>query len=89
MVAVKMKTSVSLSQDVLEELDQIAGEPGQRSALIEQAMREFLSRRKRKERDERDRELYAKHADELNREALVFLDFQVDLFEGAESDEEG
>lgn len=89
MGAIKLKTSVSLSQDVLEEVDRVAGEPGQRSAIIEEAVVQYLRQRRRRERDERDIAIINASAEELNREAAEFLELQVDLFEGADDDEEG
>jgi|GEM_PF-4267323 len=42
----KVKTSVSLSPDVLEELDEVTGAAG-RSAFIERLVREYLRARRR------------------------------------------
>lgn len=88
MGAIKLKTSVSLSREVLEEVDRVAGEPGQRSAIIEEAVVQYLKQRRRRERDERDIAIINEHAEEFNREALDFLELQADIFENAEVDDE-
>lgn len=82
MGATKVKTSVSLSREVLEALDQVANDRGQRSALVERAVVEFLARRGRKARDARDVEIINANAEEMNREAEAWLELQSDMFEG-------
>lgn len=74
MAITKVKTSVSLSAEVVEALDRVANDRGERSALIERAVVEFLERRQRHERDERDRRLLDEHAEALNAEQAEFLD---------------
>jgi metal-responsive CopG/Arc/MetJ family transcriptional regulator len=59
----KVKTSISLSADVLQAVDQLATQSS-RSEVIEQAIREFLLRGERALRGARDIEIYNKYADE-------------------------
>ena len=75
----KVKTSVTLSEDLVAQLDQLAGEIGSRSAVLEQALREFLMNRKRRKRDARDLRILNTFSDELNREAQDVLDYQVEV----------
>ena len=75
----KVKTSVTLSEDVLEEVDSAVEESGNRSAFIEEAVREHLDRLRQKARDEKDLYILNEQADELNEEALDVLSYQVDL----------
>ena len=75
----KVKTSVTLSEDVLEEVDSAVEESGNRSAFIEEAVREHLDRLRKKARDEKDLYILNEQADELNEEALDVLSYQVDL----------
>ena len=73
----KVKTSVTLAADALEDLDGLASQLGtSRSALVERALREFVTRWRRLERDRRDRELLDSAADELNRETEDALGYQ-------------
>jgi Arc/MetJ-type ribon-helix-helix transcriptional regulator len=51
----KVKTSVSLSQELLEAIDRRCGSPGSRSAFIERAAWEVLRAEERL--DEREREI--------------------------------
>ena len=72
----KVKTSISLSADLLEVLDPVAdGEP--RSTFIEAVLREYLRRREREEGDARDLELINAAADRLNAEAAEVMKHQV------------
>ena len=75
----KVKTSVTLSQDLLAQLDRFLARGGSRSAVLEQALREYLANRSRQKRDARDRKILDSHADELNKEALDVLDYQVEM----------
>jgi len=75
----KVKTSVTLSEDVLEEVDSLIVEAGNRSAFIEEAVREHLNRLRQRARDENDLHILNEQADELNEEALDVLSYQVEL----------
>jgi metal-responsive CopG/Arc/MetJ family transcriptional regulator len=75
----KVKTSITLSEDLVAQLDKVAGEIGSRSAVLEQALREFLMNRKRRKRDARDLRILNTLSDELNREAQDVLEYQVEL----------
>ena len=74
----KVKTSVAISEEVLAAIDEIAGRPGRRSRVIEEALVEFVERRRREARDARDREIIDRNADELNREVEDVLAYQVE-----------
>jgi len=74
----KVKTSVTLSEDLLVQVDRLLGGRGSRSALLEQALREFLANRQRRRQDARDLEILNTHANELNREAFDVLEYQVE-----------
>ncbi len=74
----KVKTSVTLSEDLIAEIDRLSGRSKNRSAVVERAVREYLRVLSKRRRDERDRELYDRHADELSSEAMEALSFQVD-----------
>jgi metal-responsive CopG/Arc/MetJ family transcriptional regulator len=72
----KVKTSLSLSDDLLEELDRVsAGEP--RSAFIERILRSYLRRRARAEADSRDLELINAAAEYFDEEMADILTYQV------------
>ena len=71
----KVKTSITLSEDVLEQLDGLEGSES-RSALIERILRAFLRRRALDEVQARDRALLDRDADVFNAEALDVLEFQ-------------
>jgi metal-responsive CopG/Arc/MetJ family transcriptional regulator len=71
----KRKTSVSLSEDVLEKVDRYAGS-GARSAYIERVLRSHFRRRARAEINDRDRKILDVAADRLNAEAAEVLEDQ-------------
>lgn len=72
----KVKTSVSLSEVCLHELDELAGKGANRSALIEEAVVEYIERRRRKARGRKDRQIIADNAKSLERDVLETLEFQ-------------
>jgi metal-responsive CopG/Arc/MetJ family transcriptional regulator len=75
----KVKTSITLPEELLRELDQAAGGQSNRSRLIEEAVRQMLAARRRQERDARDIEIINRHADRLNDEAADVLGYQVKI----------
>ena len=74
----KLKTSVTLDEDLLAAVEAVT-QPGEsRSQTIERLLRESLAARARAEIDARERTIIDAHADELNQEALDVLGYQVD-----------
>ena len=69
----RVKVSIRLSKKVLERIDRVAGN---RSAFVERAVRAYLVRIERQERDRRDPEIIRHHAERLNREARDTLGYQ-------------
>ncbi len=72
----RSKTSITLSEEVLREIDRYAGRGGNRSKVIEDAVRFFLAQRAKTARDARDVEIMNRSADELNAEVNDALDYQ-------------
>ena len=75
----KIKTSITLSEEILKEVDKLSSQYGNRSVLIEQAIREFLAAGAKRKRDLQDIEILNRRADILNKEAEDVLSYQVDL----------
>ena len=75
----KVKTSITLSDDLIVLLDQHIGQFKNRSDLIEAAIRNYIAEIDRKEREARDIEIINRNADRLNEEAMDVLSFQVEL----------
>lgn len=69
----RVKTSITLPKELLGRLDRI---DKNRSALLERAALAYLAQLERRQRDQRDRDIFDKHADRLNAEALDTLDYQ-------------
>jgi len=72
----KVRTSITLSEDVLESIDRLAGSKHSRSALIERVLRRYLRDRAKSALQARDLERINQAADRLNREAAEVLDYQ-------------
>lgn len=75
----KAKTSGTLPEGLVEQVDKLAGEIGSRSAVLEQALQEFLKNRKRRKRDARDLRILNALSEERNREAQDVFECQVEL----------
>jgi metal-responsive CopG/Arc/MetJ family transcriptional regulator len=74
----KLKTSITLPQELVEQIDDLVGQYGNRSTLIERAIRDFLAAQTRRVRDAEDLAILNGNADDLNREASDVLSYQVD-----------
>lgn len=72
----KVKTSITLSEDVLQAVDAMCNGHGNRSEFIERALRAFIAHRRREARDARDIEIIDRNADRLNRDAADVLEYQ-------------
>lgn len=71
----KVKTSITLSEEVLAAIDK---RHPNRSEFIENLVRRELSEQRKREREAHDAALYAKYANELNRQALESLEDQTE-----------
>ncbi|HKY61059.1 MAG TPA: ribbon-helix-helix protein, CopG family [Gemmatimonadota bacterium] len=71
----KEKTSITLSRDVLEQVDRLAGEES-RSSFIERVLRGYLGQRARAATNARDLKRLNRAAGRLNAEASEVLGYQ-------------
>jgi metal-responsive CopG/Arc/MetJ family transcriptional regulator len=72
----KAKVSLTLSQDLLQELDQMAGRTDSRSSFIEKILRNFVAQRAQRRRLAREVAAINEHAAKLNAEMNDALSFQ-------------
>jgi metal-responsive CopG/Arc/MetJ family transcriptional regulator len=72
----KMKTSLTLSEDLVASIDKLAGSKASRSAYIEQILREFVDGRAQARKDAREIAAINRHAAQLNAEMRDALSFQ-------------
>jgi metal-responsive CopG/Arc/MetJ family transcriptional regulator len=72
----KVKTSITLSKEVLTGIDRIAGSKQSRSALIEAVLTQYLRKQRRAQVEARDLEFINQAADQLNAEVEDVLRFQ-------------
>ena len=70
----RVKTSVTLPSALLDEIDR---HNSNRSAFLEQAAKQYLSRSAKHDRDKNDAAIFEAHSERLNREAADVLEYQV------------
>lgn len=75
----KVKTSITLSEDIVKYIDVSAGNTQTRSEFIENALRDFIAKQQQKERDLKDLSIINRRAEKLNKEAEDVLSYQVEL----------
>lgn len=75
----KVKTSITLSEKLLKEVDRYLGKAGNRSAFFEEAIQDYLVQKAHQMREAKDLEILNQKTDALNREAKDVLSYQVDL----------
>jgi metal-responsive CopG/Arc/MetJ family transcriptional regulator len=78
-LGMKLKTSVTLSEDVVKKLDRATKKGESRSQAIERLLRASLHAEARRATDLRDLALINRHADRLNAEADDVLAYQTQL----------
>jgi metal-responsive CopG/Arc/MetJ family transcriptional regulator len=71
----KQKTSITLSRDVLAQVDRLAGDES-RSAFIDRVLRLYLNQTELAELDARDLGRLNAAADGLNEEAMDVMEYQ-------------
>ena len=86
--SMKVKTSITLSEELLNEVDRAAGSES-RSTFIEGVLRGFLRRRALNQEQDRDREILDRVAEALNEEAFDVLRYQTTWLEGVDEAPEG
>jgi metal-responsive CopG/Arc/MetJ family transcriptional regulator len=79
LVGMRVKTSVTIDENVLRAIDKAVTRHRSRSRIIEDAAREFLARRVRAAREARDLAILNRAADELNEEMEDVLSYQADV----------
>lgn len=79
----KVKTTVTLSKDLLSEVDRFAKDFRNRSEFVEVALRDLVERKKRQQKTKLTREeeiaILNRIADEQREEILENLEIQADL----------
>jgi metal-responsive CopG/Arc/MetJ family transcriptional regulator len=75
----KVKTSITLTDTLVAEMDKVCGGAGHRSAFVEEAIRSKLSKIAHQYRDANDLAILNKFADELNAESEDVLEWQIPL----------
>ena len=75
----KVKTSVTLSEDILKRLARAARKGESRSQTVERLVQEGLASRERRSADAEELARINRHADSLNAEALDVLEYQGEL----------
>ena len=74
----KVKTSITLSQEILDALDELAKDSRSRSAIIEDVLRKYFADIEREIQDKTDIRILNESAKRLNKEAMEVLSYQVE-----------
>ena len=75
----KVKTSITLSEELLEQIDLLPAPHQNRSAFLEMAAWAYIEQLRREEQAARDLEILNRRADYLNSEMADALQYQVPL----------
>jgi metal-responsive CopG/Arc/MetJ family transcriptional regulator len=73
----KVKTSVTLSQEVLRAVDRVMQGGESRSEVIERALKAYVANALKRERDARELDILNREARRLNAEAIDVLEYQI------------
>ena len=73
----KVKTSITLSEDLLEAIDKRSAQFKNRSDFIESAIRAYIAQMIRDEQNAKDLAILNRQAERLNQEAIDVLSYQV------------
>ncbi len=73
----KVKTSITLAEDLLKVIDEQSGMHKSRSDFIEKAVRAYVVKVKRDQQNARDLDIINRQAERLNEEAKDVLSYQV------------
>ena len=74
----KEKTSITLSKNVLADIDRLAGSKHSRSAFIEAVLTQYIRKQARTRIEARDLEFINKAFDDLNAEVEDVLSYQAE-----------
>jgi metal-responsive CopG/Arc/MetJ family transcriptional regulator len=72
----KVKTSITLSKEILDLIEKNIEKTENRSRFIENAIRYYMKHYQQSIRDEKDLSILNENYQELNKEAIDVLDFQ-------------
>jgi metal-responsive CopG/Arc/MetJ family transcriptional regulator len=77
----KLKTSLTLSEDLLEQVDKLAGPNVSRSSFVERVLRDYVEGRAQVRRQARETAALNRHASKLNAVMEDVASFQADFDE--------
>jgi len=73
----KIKTSITISKNLIKEIDAVVQNSGNRSRFIEEAIISYIEKKRRISRDKKDFDLINAKEKLLNKEASDVLSYQV------------
>ncbi|MCF7953779.1 MAG: ribbon-helix-helix domain-containing protein [Spirochaetales bacterium] len=72
----KIKTSITISNEILSEIDHLMPKNGNRSSFIESAIKFYIAQKYKEQRNRHDLELLNANYEDLNKEANDILSYQ-------------
>jgi Arc/MetJ-type ribon-helix-helix transcriptional regulator len=77
-LGMRVKTSVTLAEETVRAIDEVAGRRTNRSRFIEEAVLAHLERLRREARERRDLDILNQNAEALNQEVEEVLTYQAE-----------
>jgi len=74
----RVRTSVTLPKDLLVKVDALTGKKHKRSAIVELALRDYVTKENGKKLNTRDIEIINANADLINKQVKETLEFQAE-----------
>ena len=74
----RVRTSVTLPQELLLKVDSLAGKKQKRSVIVESALRSYLARAERRELNQGDIEIINQNAALINQQVTETLEYQAE-----------
>jgi metal-responsive CopG/Arc/MetJ family transcriptional regulator len=74
----KVRTTITLPQELLFSVDAFSGKKHKRSEVVEKALREYISKETRKELNQRDIDIINANAELINKQVEETLEFQAE-----------
>ena len=75
----KVEAHIKLEKELLDTVDDLSGGENRRSEFIEEALQSYVDVKTHRNKTRSDLEIINEHADELNKEAMDVLDYQIAL----------
>ncbi len=77
-MSMKVRTSITLPEELLVKVDELAGSKNRRSKIVESALVAYVEKKTPRKRNQRDIDIINKNADLINKQVEETLEFQAE-----------